>query len=228
MAMFERVRARLRRREFLGGVAGTTAALAGCEALTSDTDRIATESNEKGVPSHGHATDGLHPPPEYGLGFRGARHPAWLVEICPEDCTTSATAFEPVTAGPTYGFVPVPAGMIPVLRTVIVLHNDTEGEHTALRLTTPGRRDRNLDPLIAVRTDGSTDVNRLYEEIYLNEIQFGTSFKSSLGDATLEAHLRVTGGVGTLRSESTAALVYEVVDGGTGGDRGGDELGGRR
>lgn len=226
--MFQRLRARLRRRDYLGGVAGVAVALAGCEALEPDTDGAATESDVNSVPPDGRANDSLHPPPAYGMGVRGARHPAWLVRFCREDCTTAATSFEPVGDGLTYGLVPVPAGTVPVLRVVLALHNDTRGEHTAFRLTTSGRRRRNLAPLVAVRTDGSTDVNHLYDEIYLTETRFGTSFKGSLADATLEARLRVTGGTGTLRSGSTAALVYEVVDDGTGGDRANGEIGGGR
>lgn len=203
-------------------------ALAGCEALESDNDGATKESDVNSVPPDGRATDSLHPPPAYGMGVRGARHPAWLVRFCREDCTTSATSFEPVGDGLTYGLVPVPAGMVPVLRVVVALHNDTQGEHTAFRLTTRGRRKRNLAPLVAVRTDGSTDVNHLYEEIYLNETRFGTSFKGSLADATLEARLRVTSGAGTLQSESTAALVYEVVDDGIHDDHANRENGGDR
>lgn len=210
--MFERFRARLRRRGVLGGVAGATAALAGCEVLDSDSGGESNEPDPTGDQSRGPATGGLHPPPADGFDVRGARHPAWLVSLCREEYTTSARSFEPVGNAPSYGFVPAPAGMVPLLRVIVALHNDTVGEHTAFRLTTPGRRERNLDPLVAMRTDGSSAVNRLYDEVYLNETRFGTSFKGSLGDATLEARLRVTGGTGTLRPTSTAALVYEVVD----------------
>lgn len=208
--MFERLRSRLRRRGFLGGIGGVTAAFAGCEAFESDADGSPKETTVDGVPSKDLQAGGLHPPPAYELGVRGARHPAWLARVCSEDHTTTATSFESVGTGLAYGLVSVPAGMVPLLRVVVALHNDTEGEHTAFRLTTPGRRERNLDPLIAVRTDGSTGVNRLYDEVYLNETPFGTSFKGSLGDGTMEARLRVTGGRGSLRSTSTAALVYEV------------------
>lgn len=226
--MFQRLRARLRRRDFLGGVAGVAVALAGCEALESDTDGATEDSDVSSVPPNGRANDSLHPPPAYGMGVRGARHPAWLVRFCREDCTTAATSLEPVGDGLTYGLVPVPAGTVPVLRVVVALHNDTQGEYTAFRLTTRGRRKRNLAPLVAVRTDGSTDVNRLYDEIYLNEVRFGTSFKGSLADATLETRLQVTGGTGTLGSESTATLVYEVVDDGIHDDHADRESGGGR
>lgn len=224
--MFERFRTRLRRRGFLGSVAGATAALAGCETLEFDTSE--TTTNTDSGPMRDREANDLHPPPVYGLGVRGARHPAWLVRLCREDCTTTTASFETVGERLTYGLVPAPAGTVPVVRVVVALQNDTQGEHTAFGLTTSGRRERDLDPLVAGRTDGSTAVNRLYDEVYLNEVRFGTSYKNSLGDATLEPRLRVTGGTGTLRSESTVALVYEVLDGDTGDgqplrERGGEE-----
>lgn len=192
-----------RRRGFLSSLIGVSMAVAGCSELQSSETKTQVPQQTR--------LSTMDPPPEYSNQARGSREHGWLYRIADEDRTVTSTSYTPVGSALTYGFVSTPARRIPILTAHVRLQNDTAGETTALKFTTRGREERNIEPLLEVRTDGSTDANQLYEEVYLNEALFGTSFRASFGDGTFESYVKVSGGQGTLHHESTAGLVYEVI-----------------
>lgn len=149
---------------------------------------------------------------EAALDIVGTRQNAWTRPLVGyQDVAVSATSYTAVTPPQTFAALESPPGKVPVIRYWLSFGSDTAGETMSVRINTVRRQSDGAPPLFDYTTGTGTQVQRVYAERYLNEIQFGTGDKNDMTEAAFTIEAQVSGGSGTVEGRSMLAMDYEVI-----------------
>lgn len=107
-------------------------------------------------------------------------------------------------------FIPHHERQLPILFINGVIETDVDGAQARLTVTTNGRQDAGLEPLVDVTTREDSGTETIYAECNLQKHKYTTGSFMNLGDLGWVLSLSTPSGIARLSNETTYGLLFEV------------------